>query len=65
MLSKNNFLKRLVALFDNGVVAGNADIAALELEFGPMLRLEQWLAGPGKVLFENALNAEAASIELR
>ncbi|WP_025591284.1 NmrA/HSCARG family protein [Agrobacterium tumefaciens] len=65
LLSENDFLKRLTALVDNGVVAGIADIAALEREFGPMLRLEQWLSGPGKALFENALNAGPASIELR
>lgn len=65
LLSENDFLKRLTALVDNGVVAGIADIAALEHEFGPMLRLEQWLSGPGKALFENALSAEPSSIGLR
>jgi uncharacterized protein YbjT (DUF2867 family) len=65
LLSKNDFLKRLTALVDNGVVAGIADIAALESEFGPMLRLEQWLSGPGKTLFENALSAKSSSIGLR
>ncbi|MCV9941294.1 MULTISPECIES: NmrA/HSCARG family protein [unclassified Rhizobium] len=65
LLSENNFLKRLTALVDNGVVAGIADIAALEREFGPMLRVEQWLSGPGKTLFENALSAEPSGIGLR
>ncbi|MDQ0133860.1 uncharacterized protein YbjT (DUF2867 family) [Neorhizobium galegae] len=65
LLSENNFLKRLTALVDNGVVAGIADIAALEREFGPMLRVEQWLSGPGKTLFENALSTEPSSIGLR
>jgi len=40
LLSENDFLKRLTALVDSGVVAGIADIAALEREFGPMLRLD-------------------------
>lgn len=65
LLSKNDFLKRLTVLVDNGVVAGIADIAALESEFGPMLRLEQWLSGPGETLFENALSAKSSSIGLR
>ena len=65
LLSKNDFLKRLTALVDNGVVAGIADIAALEREFRHMLGLEQWLAGPGKTLIENALSAEPSRIGLR
>ncbi|MGO7169555.1 NmrA/HSCARG family protein [Rhizobium leguminosarum] len=65
LLRENDFLQRLTALVDNGVVAGIADIAALESEFGPMLKLEQWLSGPGKTLFENALSAGPSSIGLR
>jgi hypothetical protein len=55
----------LTALVDSGVVAGVADIAALEREFGPMTTLEQWLSGAGKHLFEDALNAPQASVALR
>ncbi|MGO3123937.1 MAG: hypothetical protein ACTIKR_07930 [Advenella sp.] len=40
-------------------------MVALEREFGPMLTLEQWLSGPGKALFEAALNASKAGIALR
>jgi uncharacterized protein YbjT (DUF2867 family) len=65
LLARNDFLRRLIDLVDSGVVAGVADIPALEREFGPMLTLDQWLAGPGKVLFERALNAPQADIALR
>jgi uncharacterized protein YbjT (DUF2867 family) len=65
LLAGNNFLRRLTMLVDNGVVAGIADIPALEREFGPMLKLDQWLSGPGKLLFEKALNTPQASIALR
>jgi hypothetical protein len=64
-LSENDFPKTLTALVDNGVVAGIADIAALEREFEAMLRLEQQLGGPGRTLFENALSAEPSRIGLR
>jgi uncharacterized protein YbjT (DUF2867 family) len=65
LLAGHGFLRRLTMLVDNGVVAGVADIPALEREFGPMLKLDQWLSGPGKVLFEDALNAPQADIALR
>lgn len=65
LLETNEFLARLVALFDAGPLAGNADIAALEREFGPLTRFDDWLAGPGKPLFEAALNAPEAAIALR
>lgn len=65
LLAANGFLRDLTALVDSGVVAGVADIAALEREFGPMTTLEQWLSGAGKRLFEDALNAPQASIALR
>ncbi|MBS0057242.1 hypothetical protein [Yersinia sp. Marseille-Q3913] len=50
---------------DNGIVTGAADIPALEQEFGEMMKLEKWLTGPGKRLFEAALNAPLADIQLR
>lgn len=65
LLADNAFLRELTALVDNGVVAGVADIPALEAEFGPMLTVKDWLAGPGKALFDEALNAPQASIALR
>lgn len=65
LLATNAFLRKLTELVDNGVVAGVADIPALEREFGPMLTLEQWLSGPGRELFQAALNAPKANIALR
>jgi uncharacterized protein YbjT (DUF2867 family) len=65
LLSSNSFLKKLTELVDNGVVAGIADIPALELKFGPMLTLKEWLSGSGKAPFEAALNAPIADIALR
>jgi uncharacterized protein YbjT (DUF2867 family) len=65
LLATNAFLRKLTELVNNGVVAGVADIPALEREFGPMLTLEQWLPGPGRALFEAALNAPKAGIALR
>jgi uncharacterized protein YbjT (DUF2867 family) len=65
LLAENAFLRELTDLVDNGVVAGVADIPALEAEFGPMLKVDEWLAGPGKALFDEALNAHQANIALR
>ncbi|KQQ44861.1 NmrA family protein [Rhizobium sp. Leaf311] len=65
MLAGNDFLRQLTMLVDNGVVSGVADIPSLEHEFGPMLKLEEWLRGTAKTLFEKALNASEADIVLR
>ncbi|MCS3409883.1 NmrA/HSCARG family protein [Serratia sp. AKBS12] len=65
LLKQNAFLRRLTALVDNGMVAGSADIPALEQEFGMMMTLEQWLAGPAKQHFKAALNAPQANLVLR
>ncbi|WP_414440760.1 NmrA/HSCARG family protein [Burkholderia sp. 22PA0106] len=65
LLAQNPFLGRLAELFDDGRLAGHADIPALEQEFGPLLDFDAWLAGPGKPLFEAALAADAAQIALR
>lgn len=65
LLTQNSFLRRLTELVDNGIVAGVADIPALEAMFGEMMKLEQWLTGPGKHLFSAALNAPQAEIALR
>ena len=64
-LASNGFMRRLTELVDDGAVAGSADIAALEREFGPMTTLDQWLDGSGKALFEAALNAPQADVALR
>jgi len=65
LLKENAFLGRLAALFDDGRLAGNADIASLRHAFGPLLSFDEWLAGPGKSLFDAALHAEDAPIALR
>lgn len=65
LLTDNTFLRKLTALMDDGILAGLADIPELEREFGQMLTLESWLSGPGKPLFEAALNAPKADIALR
>lgn len=65
LLAENAFLRRLTALVDNGIVAGVADIGALEAEFGPMMKLDKWLSGPGKELFAKALAAPSTPARLR
>lgn len=65
LLEENAFLGQLADLFDDGRLAGNADIEGLRAEFGPLLSFDEWLAGPGRALFEAALSAEDAPIALR
>lgn len=65
LLKENSFLGRLADLFDNGRLAGRADIASLKNEFGPLLSFDEWLAGPGKSSFEAAIGAKDAPIALR
>lgn len=65
LLANNLILKKLTELVDNGVVAGIADIPALEREFGPILTLKEWLKGAGKASFGAALNMATADIALR
>ncbi|MCV3765646.1 NmrA/HSCARG family protein [Rhizobium sp. TRM95796] len=65
LLRQNSFLDRLAELFDDGRLAGHADIPRLEQDFGKLLGFDEWLAGPGKPLFEAALVAENAPIALR
>lgn len=65
LLSENEFLGRLSAVIDDGRGAGNADIPALRQQFGPLLNVKAWLAGPGKMPFEAALANSGTDIELR
>lgn len=65
LLRENAFLGRLADLFDDGRLAGNADIASLTSTFGPLLSFDAWLTGPGKPLLEAALNATDTTIALR
>jgi uncharacterized protein YbjT (DUF2867 family) len=65
LLANNPFLNRLAELLDSGLLAGAADIPALEQEFGHLTSLEEWLGGDGKPLFEAALNDGKADVALR
>ena len=65
LLAQNAFLGRLAALIDDGRLAGHADLAALEAEFGRSLRFEDWLAGAGKRLLDAALAAKDTVVALR
>jgi uncharacterized protein YbjT (DUF2867 family) len=65
LLAQDRFLGHLADLVDDGRLAGRADIAALKHEFGHLLSFDEWLAGPGKSLFEAALSASDAQIALR
>lgn len=65
LLEENAFLGGLAALFDDGRLAGNADLAALRSEFGKLTSFDEWLNGPGRPLLENALKADDAPIALR
>ncbi|MER9652208.1 NmrA/HSCARG family protein [Mesorhizobium sp. M0152] len=65
LLAKNPFLNRLEELLDSGLLAGAADIPAIEREFGHLTSLVEWLEGHGKPLFEAALKDEKAEVALR
>ncbi len=65
LLNENDFLRRLIELFDDGRLAGRADIDGLREEFGHLLSFDEWLDGPGKSLFEAAQNASSSPIVLR
>jgi len=65
VLKENEFLRRLTALFDDGRLAGHADIGELRREFGHLLSFDEWLDGPGRPLFEAAQNASSSAIALR
>lgn len=65
VLRDNLPLRRNAALFDAGRGAGNADIPALEHEFGHLRRLPEWLAGPGRALFQSALASGTRPVAMR
>ncbi|WP_337267482.1 NmrA/HSCARG family protein [Oryzifoliimicrobium ureilyticus] len=65
LLAGNPFLNRLTELLDSGLLAGAADLQALSREFGELTSFEDWLAGPGKPLFEAALREREAEVALR
>lgn len=65
VFEENDFLARLAALSAEDRFSAPADISALEAEFGPLLKLDRWLAGPGKKAFEAALQAGSLPVALR
>lgn len=57
VLAANPFLQKLAGLFDDGRLAGHADLTALRA-INPELRdFASWLRGPGKAAFTQALGA--------
>jgi uncharacterized protein YbjT (DUF2867 family) len=65
LLRENGFLGKLASIIDGGRLAANADIAALEREFGTLTRFGDWLSGPGKPLLRAALDAKDVTVALR
>lgn len=65
LLAENRFLGRLVELFDDGRLAGSADIAALRETFGELQTFENWLAATGTPLLRAALASTETSVSLR
>jgi uncharacterized protein YbjT (DUF2867 family) len=65
VLEANSFLRRLAGLVDDGRLAGSANLVELEREFGGLLTLDAWLAGPGRLPFLSALVTREVGIALR
>ena len=57
LLESDRFLGSLAELVDEGRLAGRADVAALRREFNGLLKMDEWLAGPGKAAFASALDS--------
>ncbi|RKS05720.1 uncharacterized protein YbjT (DUF2867 family) [Nocardiopsis sp. Huas11] len=65
LLARDEVLRKLAALADNGRLVGNADLDALRAEFPFLLRFEDWLAGPGAGPLEEALRSPGTGFALR
>lgn len=65
LLEQNAFLGILAGLFDDGRLAGTADIVALESKFGKLTRFEDWLAGSGDTFLQVAMKSADEAIALR
>ena len=65
VLQENAFLGQLSSLVDDGRLAGNADLGALEREFGRLTSFDEWLVGSGKPLLDAALRAKDTAVSLR
>jgi uncharacterized protein YbjT (DUF2867 family) len=57
VLKDTPLLADLAALVDAGRLAGHADVDALTLEFPGLLKMDDWLHGPGRQAFSAALLA--------
>lgn len=53
LLKQQPALARTVQMFASGAAAGNADIAALSREFGPLRRFNEWLGESGRALIQS------------
>lgn len=60
VLTANPFLGRLTALLDEGSLAGHADLDALRAINPEMQSFRSWLAGSGRMAFEQALGTAGA-----
>lgn len=65
LLVENPFLGRLAELFDDGRLAGSADITALREAFGELQTFETWLTATGAPLLRAALASAETSVSLR
>ncbi len=65
LLAGNDFLSGLARLVDLGRLAGNADIASLQIEFPGLLTMDEWLAGAGKPALLAAIQASGGEVALR
>lgn len=64
LLAQNEFLGRNADLFDR-LGPGDADIPALNEEFGGLMTLRSWLEGPGQQRLQSALAASQQHVALR
>jgi uncharacterized protein YbjT (DUF2867 family) len=65
VLADNASLRGIAALFDDGRLAGHADLDALRHLVRDLYTLDRWLAGPGKQPLLKALRAEGGEVGLR
>ncbi len=65
LLEQNPFLGGLAGLVDQGRLAGNADIAALRMEFPRLLTMDAWLEGAGRPALLAAIQTASSGVALR
>ena len=64
LLAQDEFLRRNAELFDR-LGPGDADVPALQLEFGGLMTLRSWLEGRGLHRLQSALTASQQQVALR